>query len=91
MHAVGVDRRMHVRGTEPVAVRIAGEEQATLQHLVGEVTDARYEVSRIEGRLFNFGEIVFGLRFSTILPTVTSGRSTPPSLLYRARYQIQTG
>jgi len=38
---------------------IVGGEQAALQHLVGGGTDARYEVRRIEGRLFNFGESVF--------------------------------
>ena len=31
-----VDRRMHVRGIEPVAVLIGVEEQAALPHLVGE-------------------------------------------------------
>lgn len=40
---------------------IAVAEQAALQHLVGGGTDARHEVRRIEGRLFYFGEIVFGI------------------------------
>src|SRR5271155_800542 len=51
-----VDRRMHVRGIEPVAVLIGVEEQAALPHLVGGGTDARYEVRRIEGRLSKVGE-----------------------------------
>ncbi len=38
---------------------IAKVEQAALQHLVGGGTDAPHEVRGIEGRLFNFGEIVF--------------------------------
>ena len=33
-----------------------------MQHLVGGGTDAGYEVRRIEGRLFNFGETVSVIR-----------------------------
>jgi len=52
---------VHVIRAEPVAMSIAVAEQAALQHLVGGGTDARHEVRRIEGRLFYFGEIVFGI------------------------------
>src|SRR5271154_7358913 len=43
---------------EPETMGVVGGEQAALQYLVGGGTDARYEVRRIEGRLFNFGETV---------------------------------
>ena len=40
---------------------IAEVEQAALQHLVGGGTDVRRGEGRIEGRLFNFGEIICGI------------------------------
>ena len=36
-------------------------EQAALRQLVGGPTDARHGVWGIEGRLFNFSEIIFGI------------------------------
>lgn len=35
--------------------------QAVLRQLVGGPTDARHGVCGIEGRLFNFSEIIFGI------------------------------
>ena len=46
---------------EPVAVGVAVGEEAALQHLVGRGPDARHEVGRVEGGLFDLGEVVVGV------------------------------
>jgi hypothetical protein len=53
------DRHAHLVNAEPVTISIAVGEQAALQHLVGGGTDAWHEVRGVEGRLLNFGEMIF--------------------------------
>ncbi|OPZ22829.1 MAG: hypothetical protein BWZ10_00217 [candidate division BRC1 bacterium ADurb.BinA364] len=44
-----------------IALRVAVGEQPPLQHLVGREADAGHDVGGIERRLFDFGEVVFGI------------------------------
>src|ERR1700754_5205920 len=62
-----VDRDMVVIDAEPVALRISIGEQASLQHLVRRVTDARHDVGGRERRLFDVGEDVFGISVELVI------------------------
>src|SRR5690606_17641773 len=56
--ARGIDGDLVEVDAEAVALRIGVVEQAGLQHLVGRDADARHEVARREGALFDVGEEV---------------------------------
>ena len=54
----GVDRDLVVVDAESVAVSVAVGKEPPLEHLVGRKADARDDVGRVEGRLFDLGEVV---------------------------------
>jgi hypothetical protein len=53
-----VDRDLVVVHAEPVALGVSVGKESPLEHLVGGESDAGHHVGRVEGRLFDFGEIV---------------------------------
>ncbi len=56
--AGGVDGDLVVVYAEAVALGVAVGEEPSLEHLVGRIADAGHDIGRVEGSLFNLGEIV---------------------------------
>lgn len=88
----GISFGVSVKAREKILIAVG--EQAALQHLVGGGTDARHEVRRIEGRLFYFGEIVFGIAIQHDSFIVRRRFRVVPisaAFLRRTGYQTRTG
>lgn len=53
-----IDRNLMMIDAEAVALRIAVREQPRLQHFIGRIADARYDIGRSEGHLLDLREYV---------------------------------